>query len=499
MFGKISQTGHQSIQEQTVHCFHNCGLCKTIGREYGLLPRVLLNSDIALLQEMLGCIDASYTQSIERQFLAASCFQLPQSDELPASFRYSAAVTLLFAQHKLRDNIRDSKGPLKVLPKAFEAALGSGFSRARGVLNEMAFPIDAFDAQVERCIELERIEGSTPLPLEARSEAHGQLCGTVARHACSVVNKSHISDAAYEFGVAFGSMVYICDAFEDFRDDVRSGAFNPLVALHGPTFSNEVRIDALSSVRRNLEKMNALSEKFSGEAGTGHITRRIAINVDRVFQTQSTRTGWSLAENPIANRYRAFTSQTQLQLALISDQGLTSVQTTRGRMSAILRTMLSTFVFACYASPVPLANRVPIDPALLGTWKACDEQTKNGLSGPHDTVFQRLNDNEYLMITSQSDTAGKATTSTTVVYLSRVGNKLFLNYPVKNGQDLRYAFIEVELRNQILELRFMDDALFKRSDNNAPLVFDSSQDLTNYVASIVNDEKLLNKPSQLCR
>ena len=45
----------------------------------------------------------------------------------------------------------------------------------------------------------------------------------------------------------------------------------------------------------------------------------------------------------------------------------------------------------------------------------------------------------------------------------------------------------------------MDDALFKRSDNNAPLVFDSSQDLTNYVASIVNDEKLLNKPSQLCR
>ena len=131
MFGKMIQTGPQTVTERTAHCLHNCGLCKTIGREYGFLPRVLLNSDIALLQEMLGCIDSAYDDSIERAFLSPNCFRLPQSADLPASFRYSAAVTLLFAEHKLKDDIRDVRGARKALNAAYGAALGSRFARAR--------------------------------------------------------------------------------------------------------------------------------------------------------------------------------------------------------------------------------------------------------------------------------------------------------------------------------------------------------------------------------
>lgn len=501
MLGKCIVTAHRSLQEQKAHCAHSCGLCKTIGRDYGIWPRLLVNTDIVLLQEMLGCIEQSFTSDFERQCLSADCFSLPRDADVPASLRYSAAITLLFAQYKLQDSVRDSSGTRRVLSQSIGFMISTEIAHARSVLTGLSFPLEHFDAQAKRAYDLERSAVQTAPHFDKLAEAHGELCGIVARHACNIVGRPDYAEAAHDFGVAFGELVYICDAFEDFDKDVERGTFNPLALLHGRRLTADARTDAASRARERLRRLYSLCKEMSGNVNTAHIARRIGLSVERLLAVEYAQprpSAWS----GVVDRGRAFRNQVRLQFSMIAEEDLTPLGGSLKRMAVLLPTAFSTLLLGCYSSPVPLTGREKIDPAMLGSWKPCASPARSDAAKIGAMQFHRLSETEYVITLPGADSAGKQEVQRMVAYPSRVADRVFLSVGTeeKDGR-VNYMFFLAQLRGRTLDFRLVDDDLFRRPDNSEMLVFDSSAALTRYLAAIADDERLFDKESSatLCR
>lgn len=201
-----------------------CRLCKTLGREYGLLARFSLSYDCTFYA-MLS-LSAAGARLEERCGRCAvnplkKCRYLEADGE---SYEKAAALSVLLTWHKLRDDLADS-GFWKSLGCRLLLPLVSRKAKKAG----KRYPFLAEAAQ-------EAMDGQKAAEEE---EAGVDRCAEPTAHLLAVLfrelgGENQGQAAALEqFGYFLGRWVYLMDAADDLEEDRKQGSFNPLLRRLG--------------------------------------------------------------------------------------------------------------------------------------------------------------------------------------------------------------------------------------------------------------------------
>jgi hypothetical protein len=210
---KITHSQHRIEFKQ-----HMCGLCHALGQRYGLLSRFLTSHDMVLLSLLISSQRKEAASVAQRRcplnpVLRVSCVQ----DETGAIV---SAIALALARASLQDHVLDGKGNnLKERPARWY--IEKRYPAALEILSQNGFRTDDINNLASSQFNIEK-EGKTSLGPTAQLTAH--LLGMTARLTGNPTNQ----EALERIGYAYGSYIYLFDAFTDFPKDMLDNQFNPL-------------------------------------------------------------------------------------------------------------------------------------------------------------------------------------------------------------------------------------------------------------------------------
>lgn len=216
MFGYVRPAPDKMTQEdrerfQAVYC----GLCHTLKRRYGQLPRMFLNYDLAFLAILLSdgtACTCSAKRCAVHPIKKRPC--LSQSTALDTAADYSVILTWW----KLRDGIADHGfwGGLKY--RLLSRLMRRAYSKARERQPE-------FDRETEKHLQdLSQLEREQCPSIDRPADTFAQLLAGAADAVEDPVRRRVLQQMFYHLG----RWVYLADAADDLKKDVKSGCYNPL-------------------------------------------------------------------------------------------------------------------------------------------------------------------------------------------------------------------------------------------------------------------------------
>lgn len=248
--------GELKVREYEVYTGYYCGVCKSIGRRYGQLPRMVLSYDAAFLAILLASLsDESDAPAQEH------CITHPVIKKKTVirnrAIDYAGDVMLILAWYKLSDDAADEG---KVYAKPVMLMMKRIFRRLNSLYPELCSSIEnhlsALSAlEREKCASIDMaaeafskimedifteglraVYGSEP-PQQAspggseNSDGSGvsddsgmqiEPCGFAS---LGTDTRELLARAGYHLG----KWVYMIDAVDDIEENIESGAYNPLL------------------------------------------------------------------------------------------------------------------------------------------------------------------------------------------------------------------------------------------------------------------------------
>lgn len=224
MFGYIKPcSAHLSDENQALFRSYYCGLCRSLGSEYGLHARAFLNYECVFLSLLMDALQEPTASVPGHCFIPP--FKSKAFSECEAS-QYAAAINILLAYYKIEDNWMDEHSPgawigLRIYQKSFTRATDRYPEAAR----DLKYFMEEFNA----------VEDQKPAGPSELAHLCGKLLQTVFEHGAG---PSPYRDALGWAGYHIGRWVYLLDAFDDMIEDHRSNKYNPFL-LASPQLSDK--------------------------------------------------------------------------------------------------------------------------------------------------------------------------------------------------------------------------------------------------------------------
>lgn len=216
MFGYVRPAARRLNETETTRFrAAYCGLCHTLGREYGFAARFLLNYDFTFLAILLSRGGAP---ACERRRCPAhpcrGCGTMEASPSLDAAAAYS--VVLVWWQ--LQDHIADHGFWGGLAYRIAALCVKRAYRKARERVPE-------FDARTRRhLLTLRERERACCASLDAAAEPFAALLAEIAAAEPDGARRRILRQLLYHLG----RWIYLVDAADDFRRDAKSGNYNPL-------------------------------------------------------------------------------------------------------------------------------------------------------------------------------------------------------------------------------------------------------------------------------
>lgn len=236
---------------------HYCGTCKTMGAVYGQKSRLLLNHDTVFLAEILTALGADDSADWQSAFQSYNCMAQP-TGEMPPALRFAAAANVVLTEFKITDHLADEpKTRWRVAHRTFSQA----FKKAAAQLGEWNFPLET----------LRQILGEQTMrensPHEQTPDAHLHFLAEPTATATALffaegakfVGSVESKNTMHALGAAFGRLVYLLDAFEDYEKDFAKNQFNAFRAAF------KISESKLSGAKRReaVEKLNSIQNEIT--------------------------------------------------------------------------------------------------------------------------------------------------------------------------------------------------------------------------------------------
>lgn len=194
-----------------------CSLCKTLGKEYGLMSRLILSYDVTFLLVIMFAangISPSFKKGRCPFNLSKKCNYCQNGESY---YSFAAAVTVLMFYYKVKDNIADSsffKRLLMYIILPYAAVKRKKARKKYSALDDMIFSCMKRQAETEK-----KNTDSIDDACDASADALGKIFDYF---------KKEKSDL-YSFGYFLGRYVYLIDAADDIEKDLKSGSYNVFV------------------------------------------------------------------------------------------------------------------------------------------------------------------------------------------------------------------------------------------------------------------------------
>lgn len=197
-----------------------CGLCHALGRRYGPEARFILNYDFTFLAIILSEREA---RNVDRARCLVSPFRKREFQPSGAALELAADESVILAYWQLRDGVEDHDWFHGLKYRAVSKILEPAYCKAA------AFR-PAFDEKTRCQLEqLQRLEKDRSPSIDRAADAFAVLLAAAAQEVGDPLQRRVLEQMLYHLG----RWVYLVDAADDLKRDVRSGNYNPVALRFG--------------------------------------------------------------------------------------------------------------------------------------------------------------------------------------------------------------------------------------------------------------------------
>lgn len=220
MFGYVRPSNDRLTEEerQTFQAAY-CGLCHTLGKRYGAAGRMILNYDLTFLAMLLSegggtCEKRCAVHPIRKRRCACG----------DAAMDVAADMSVILTWWQIQDGIADH-GFFKGLKyRAAALLLRRAYRKAQKRQPD-------FDKETQRHLTaLAALEKEKCPSLDRPADTFAALLAGAAQHIADPVKRRVTEQLLYHLG----RWVYLVDAADDLRADIKSGGYNPLALRFTP-------------------------------------------------------------------------------------------------------------------------------------------------------------------------------------------------------------------------------------------------------------------------
>ncbi|TDP59119.1 DUF5685 family protein [Aminicella lysinilytica] len=211
----VTERSELKVRELGTYNGYYCGLCKTIGRNYGQVLRKGLSYDMAFMALFLASLSESDDDIRLEHCAMHHIKKRPVLYEEPALV-YAADMMMILGYENFLDDVRDgdkSKSSFtgKFLRKAYNQAAAAHGETGSAVRHSLE--------------ELYRRETEADRKIETKADYFGQVMARVFGDYAPAAGQKRVLE---DFGDYLGRWIYVTDAMDDYVEDAAKHRYNPL-------------------------------------------------------------------------------------------------------------------------------------------------------------------------------------------------------------------------------------------------------------------------------
>lgn len=221
-----------------------CGLCHTLGKEYGLVSRLFLNYDFVFLAMLLAPERSVCRKECKR------CLLHPvkgRSVCLGGDWMETAAgESVILTWWKLKDTILDGKLLSRMGARFLCLLLRPAYRKAK-----LRYP--GFDRKTDMLLrELRYLEEEKSPSIDRTADCFARLLKAAAPKA----GEEKLDRPREELLYHLGRWIYLIDAVDDLEEDKRAGGYNPVLTRF-PCWGKEEKAYLRKNMDHSLTLMGA--------------------------------------------------------------------------------------------------------------------------------------------------------------------------------------------------------------------------------------------------
>ncbi len=207
------------IREYELYSGYYCGICKSIGKRYGQLPRLTLSYDSVFLALILAGLQDG------REIIRIKRCPIHPIRKKPILYEnesvdYASDMHLILSFYKLIDDYKDDRNILA----------GTAAFLANKQFNRLAerYP-EKSGIIASRLKELSDIENTKTASLDQAAEPFAKIMETIFTWDGTDGLKTGTEMILGRIGYHIGKWIYIIDAFDDMEINLKDKSFNPIL------------------------------------------------------------------------------------------------------------------------------------------------------------------------------------------------------------------------------------------------------------------------------
>lgn len=226
MFGYVLPLkGELKVKEYNLFRAYYCGLCFSIKKQFGQLPRMVLNYDMSFLALFL---DSVTEEDIKAE--AKICIAHPGKKKAVIlenkAIDYAANMNISLTIFKLIDDVNDDKD---IKSRIFSLGLNPykrKFDNKINLINEI------IKENLDKLSKMEKEKNFTSI--DEICDPFSIIVGRILElYPEKIINDSRETRyMLYDFGYSLGKWIYLMDALDDLKEDMEKGKFNPINFLY---------------------------------------------------------------------------------------------------------------------------------------------------------------------------------------------------------------------------------------------------------------------------
>ena len=233
-----------------------CGLCKSIGKNYGQLPRLTVTYDLTFLALLLFSV-SEQEASFHNEVCVLNPIKKKTVMTTNAILEITAAVSVMLAWYKGKDNLKDGK--------YFSGrAINLGLNR---VHKKIAAQYSEIDNLISKNLsDLDRYEQQEP-DLGA-GNVFGRLLAEIFEFCLkhlfqynlikiSEAEQDSLTKSFYFLGNDVGKWIYLIDAIDDLEQDRDNKNWNPFLLFDGEK-ARTIAAQELENIELSIDRSAAL-------------------------------------------------------------------------------------------------------------------------------------------------------------------------------------------------------------------------------------------------
>lgn len=227
MYGYIVVNQQElKFKDFDIYQSYYCGLCKAIRDRGGELSRIALSYDMTAAYMLLTDLYDPPTDTVPCKCILHP-FESKRMERMNTIADYVADMSIALAAYKAADDWND------------ERRLGAGMTK--GALARKCAEIavrypDKIANIKEALTELGSYEQAGSTDIDTVSGCFGRVTAEIM-----VYREDEWEKVLSKFGFFLGKFVYVMDAYDDLKSDVKKGRYNPLVSIKDePDFDDRV-------------------------------------------------------------------------------------------------------------------------------------------------------------------------------------------------------------------------------------------------------------------